>query len=437
MLDLETINQFKQLDLEDLSPYNDIITTALKEIEMRKRKEILSNHKFAIKQIVEHDKKGGEVIRWRTCLPNPDGTQGKQVKRKSLKDLEDIIIEFYKNKDKQCPTFKEVYLEWREYHWKLNNSTEGTKDKYITDYVRFIKGKSIEYKSIDKITDIQLEQFFLNAIIENNLTYNTFGKLFGYINNTFRYAFKHRIIKTNQMDYLNKSDFKHACTPKQIKTAETELLTDEQFDLLLEQIYKDIEKYPTNFTFYAVELAAKTGMRVGEVATLRWEDINYDKGYIRICRSDKYHKTRNKNDKIIKGEWVIEQTKTKTPRVFPLDDYIIESLNRIKSAQKKYNMESEWLFPHPKYGWTHSLMIASCCKNKGKQLGFEHPISIHSLRKTLNTDLRNNNVPVKICASLFGHSEKVNTEYYYYDTFSIMQKQEAIEKMHNKRLCTV
>lgn len=424
-----------KLDSVDLTPYNDIITTVLEEIEMRKRSEILDNHKFAIKQITERDKKGREVTRWRTCLPNPDGKQGKQVKKSTLKELEDAIVAFYSSREQECPTFKEVYLEWRDFHWLLNSSTEGTRDKYITDYFRFIKGSSIEDRPINKITDTQLERFFLDAIIKNNLTYNTFGKLFGYVNNTFKYAFKHRIIILNPMSYLSKSDFKNACKPKRVKTADTELVSSDELDLLMAQIRKDIKKHPTNFTFYAVELSAMTGMRVGEVATLKWKDINYDKGYINICRSDKYRKTRDDKGRIVEKKWVVEGTKTKTPRLFPIDDYIRESLDRIKDAQVRYGIESEWLFPHPKYGWTHSLMIASCCKNKGKQLGFDHPISIHSLRKTLNTNLRNSSVPVSICASLLGHSEKVNSEYYYYDNSTMHQKQMAIHEAH-KLLCT-
>ena len=427
MLDIDSI------DLKDLMPYNDIITTALEQIEMRKRAEILSNHKFAITQIVEKDKKGGDIVRWRTCLPNPDGTQGKQVKRKTLESLEDIIVEFYKNKENECPTFKEVYFEWRDYHWKLNNCKEGTRDKYITDYHRFIEGKLIEKKSIDKITDVNLEDYFLSTIIEQNLEYYTFTKLFGYFNGVFKYAFRHKIIHSNPMDYLSKADFKNACKQKKRKTAETELLSDEEFDLLMEQIYVDIGDNPTNFTFYAVEFAAKTGMRVGEIASLKWEDIDFNKGYINICRSDKLHKTRDNKGRIISKQWVIEGTKTGRSRLFPIDDSIKKSLDRIKKAQTDNDMESEWVFPHPTYGWTHSLMIASCCKNKGKQLGFRHPISIHSLRKTLNSDLRNNNVPVKMCASIFGHSERVNNEYYYYDNSSIKEKRDVVSVAHGKR----
>lgn len=432
MLDID----IKQLATEDLSPYNDIITTALEQIEMRKRKEILDNHKFSITRIVEKNRKGGEVVRWRTCLPNPDGSQGKQVKKSSLKDLEDAIVEFYKNKEKEYPTFKEVYLEWREYHWKMNNSTNGTKDKYVTDYFRFINNKSIESRPINKIDDSVIEQFFIGAITDNGLTYQTFGKLYSYFTGTFRYAFKHRIIASNPMEYLAKKDFRNACVAKKAKTSDTELVSDNELDLLLEQIYKDIEANPTNFAFYGVEFASKTGMRVGEIAALRWEDINFEKGYINICRSDKYHKVRDDKGRVIRREWVIEGTKTKMSRLFPIDDAIKKSLVRIKEAQQKYDMESEWVFPHREYGWTHSLMIASCCKNKGKQLGFRHPISIHSLRKTLNTDLRDNGVPTNICASLLGHSERVNSEYYYYDKSTMTQKHQVIEEAH-KRLCTV
>ena len=430
MLDIDLV------DLKDLSPYNDIITTALEQIEMRKRAEILDNHKFAITKIVERDKRGGDVVRWRTCLPNSDGTQGRQVKRKTLESLQDVIVDYYGKKENECPTFKEVYLEWREFHWKLNSSTEGTMDKYVTDYFRFIYGSSIEKKPINKIADSDLEKYFIDTIYRNSLTYNTFGKLYGYINNTFRYAVKHRIISSNPMDYLAKSDFKNACRAKTTKTAETELVSDTEFDLLMAQIQKDIQKNPTNFTFYAVELGAKTGMRVGEIATLKWEDINYEKGYIHIRRSDKYWKKRDDKGKIVERRWVIDTTKTKMPRLFPIDESIRESLDRIKSVQDEYGIKSEWVFPHPTYGWTHSLMIASCCKNKGRQLGFSHPISIHSLRKTLNTDLRNNGTPVSMCASLFGHSEKVNSEYYYYDNSTMRQKMIAVETAHKKRLCT-
>jgi integrase len=343
-------------------------------------------------------------------------------------------VDFYRSQDKEdVPTLKEVYLQWREYHWKLNNSSNGTKDKYITDYFRYIHDKPIESMHISDITDMDLENFFVDTILAEGIDYRTFGKLFGYFDGTFKYAFKHRMIKANPMLYLEKKEFRNTCTPKKQKTAESELIPDEAFDLLMEQLYQDMQDNPTNFTYYGVELAAKTAMRVGELATLKWEDINYKDGYILIRRSDKLNKVRDESGKVVKSYWSIGETKTKKNRRFPIDDSIRQSLDRIRKAQFEHDMVSEWVFPHPVYGWTHSLMIASCAKNKGKQLGFPFTVCIHKLRKTLNSDLRNNNASSKMCASMIGHTPEVNDDYYYYDNTDMEEKRKAIEKAHKKR----
>ena len=78
-------------------------------------------------------------------------------------------------------------------------------------------------------------------------------------------------------------------------------------------------------------------------------------------------------------------------------------------------------------------MIASCIKNKSKQLKLSKTYSIHALRKTLNSDLRNDNVSSKTCASLIGNTPDVNDEYYYYDNTDMEMKRKALEKVHSKR----
>ncbi len=44
---------------------------------------------------------------------------------------------------------------------------------------------------------------------------------------------------------------------------------------------------------YAIELAIYTGMRIGELTGLKWEDIVEDK-YILIRRSEKYDRTEKR-----------------------------------------------------------------------------------------------------------------------------------------------
>ena len=154
-------NDFERaIALAGQNGYDDVIANMCREIEMRERKAILAQHKFAISQVTEH-RAGGDIVRWRTNLPDKDGKKGKQIKKSTRKALEDAIVEFYRQRDKEdVLTFKDVYMQWREHHWLKNNSSNNTKDKYITDYFRYINGKPIESAPISDITDIQLEDDF-------------------------------------------------------------------------------------------------------------------------------------------------------------------------------------------------------------------------------------------------------------------------------------
>jgi len=415
-------------------------TQLLNHMHMKKREDIRKRHKFKISVIAEN-RKSGQITRYRTFLPDEDGRKGKAIIKTSEKELLDALIIFYRERDKEClPTFGDVYARWVAYHHKKNKSSNNTIDKYRTDYARFIKDTSMESLLITDITDVLLDEYFIDVITsytcrsgEAGLEYKPFGKLYGYFEGVFQYAYRHRLIDDNPMWRLSKKEYRATCKEVEEKTAETELIPDNEFNLLLDQIYADMKKHPDNFTFYAVEFAAKTGMRVGEVGTLRWSDINYQDGFIEVSRSDKYNKVRDENGKIIERYWTVEKTKTKKRRRFPIDDYIITSLNRIRKAQMLYNCASEWVFPHPVYGWTRSNLISSCIKNKCIQLGFSRTYGIHALRKTLNTDMRMDGASAKTCSSMIGNTPEVNDQYYSYDNSDLDMKKSYVESAHKKR----
>ena len=439
----ELIPPAQIVNLDDLRAlgYNDIYDSVCKEIEMRTRvrNEILSKHKFAITPKTEH-RKGGDITRYRTFLPDKDGKKGKEVVKSTEREVQDAIVEFYKAQiDISKYTLGDVYQEWSEYYHRLHNSSENTKLKYWTDYNRFFKNHPITNRRIAEITDNEIEDFFLDCITsyvtnngEHGLTYKAFGRLYGYMSGVFQRAYKLKIIASNPMLYLEKRDFINACRTAEEKTAETELVSDKHFDLILTQLYEDMKENPTYFATYAVELAALTGMRVAELATLKWEDINYDEGVIIISRSDKNKRILDENGNIT-HQWVVEKTKTKKKRKFPIDEYIARSLRRIRKIQMQHGMASEWLFPHNEYGWTHSSIISSCLKNKCLQLKLGRTYGIHAFRKTLNSDMRMDNAPAKMCASMLGNTVEVNDSYYFYDTSDMSEKTGYARRAHEKR----
>ena len=65
-------------------------------------------------------------------------------------------------------------------------------------------------------------------------------------------------------------------------------------------------------------------------------------------------------------------------------------------------------FPHEQYGWTRSSIISSWSKNKCIQLGLDRTYRIHAFRNMLNSDMRMDNAPAKMCGSMFGNTPEVN-----------------------------
>ena len=54
------------------------------------------------------------------------------------------------------------------------------------------------------------------------------------------------------------------------------------------------------------------------------------------------------------------------------------------------------------------------------------------MRKTINSNLRKNGVPVTITASILGHTPEVNEKYYTYDTSNLAEKQKIIKDRNAK-----
>ncbi len=73
-----------------------------------------------------------------------------------------------------------------------------------------------------------------------------------------------------------------------------------------------------------------SGVRVGEIAALMWDDIQ--NGMIVVNKSEKYNRE--------KKEYWIGPTKNGKERYMPLTDEIINLLMRIKAVQQKYGFSS-------------------------------------------------------------------------------------------------
>ncbi len=380
------------------------------EAESMKKKDILSKHK------IWQDKCTGY---WKTYIPDENGKR-QQRSRKDKHELENLVIDYYLEHANDPPvvvvrpkTFKQCWKGYMEYH-KVEIS-DNTVFKYETDYKRYFLNSSIESMKVRDINKEDMIVFLVDKIKALSLPKRSARQLFNYANNVFDHALTHHYIDYNPMMQLKCRQFYKHCVERK-KTTESRTVSDEDMHKILNQLHKDHEKNERMMPPYAVELAMYTGMRVGEIAGLRWDHVKDD--YLIVDCYETFNRAKKQYE-------IIPHTKNYEDRKVPINKPIRDLLDRVKDVQTRWAFPREFVFSN-RSGRIHTHLISSCIKNKCIQLGIPHK-SIHALRRTLSSKMKCAGVPTPVVCAILGHSESVNEEYYTYDVSSWSVKENAMD----------
>ncbi len=395
------------------------LTDMQEQIDMTK-KQVLDLHKKM------YNYWQGKNGKWYSYLPKEgvDKPKGKQIESISQEKLDNRIVEYYVNAEKEkkdqensCPTFLEVYYMWRKV--KDLELDDNSIYKYNTDCKRFFKGTEFTETPINQINENTIRRFILETIKELELCKETCRKFYGYIKNVIRYARIEKIIVENPIEFLEAKDFSKHCVV--VDRTEKGYYTDDELAVIFKALNGYYTSNPTYMPAYAIELAIYTGMRVSELSTLKWSDIT--DSCININKSAKHNRLKN--------EFSVGKTKTKKSRVYPNDEQITKLLSKIKHIQTEYGILCEWIFTDGNGGYTHARNITDCmtrlCRENGLSGG-----GITKLRKTTSSDLQSKGVPKSVVASMLGHTTEVNEKYYTYDTSNLDEKQKIIQERNAK-----
>lgn len=210
-------------------------------------------------------------------------------------------------------TFEEVYKLWFEQH----KATVKESSAYIHNTI--IKVQVLPYFGtlrVDKI-DTAYCQKQVNRIFKTLKNYNSAINL---IRRIFDYAKVMKQIKTNPMNDV--------IIPKKRKTLDdtdkpVNFYTKEQLRTFLETL-KEHAPYQM---YVAFRVMAFTGMRKGELAALKWSDVDFENGTISINKTVAFNNA---------GKFHIQTPKTrKSIRTISIDDTTLNALKMWKNELRK------------------------------------------------------------------------------------------------------
>ena len=166
-----------------------------------------------------------------------------------------------------------------------------------------------------------------------------------------------------------------------------------------------------------------TGMRVGELAALKWSCIDED--FIHIDFSEHRLDYSDRPSELIIGE-----PKNGKHRVIPITKEIRELLDIIQSIHHASPTSDDFIFVRSNGSRYSGHCIGSALARRADEAGISKT-SIHGIRRTVSSMLRII-LPAKAVAEMLGHLETTNERFYNYDICEISEKRKALSEMSSK-----
>ena len=364
------------------------ISTIEREIEMQNRKKYLDMHDQKIWQ--------GCDGRWYTYL-KPQSKR-RLISASSLEDLEDKIVCHYQEKV-ESPTIEDVFYEWHNERLKYKEISKGTYDKYVNDYKRFFGDSQLSKRKIKTITEEELDLYIRATIVDKELTHKAFSSLRTIIRGIFKYAKRKKYADISITQFFQDLDLSKRMFKKKINDPKSQVFTESEIPKLIEWL----DKHP-RVSNYGVILALQTGLRTGELAALKFSDIEND--VLHIQRQEIKYKGEENGEVIHE---IVDYCKTEMgDRYIYLTESAIKTIKKIKLL----NPFNEYMmFENGEKVLTNTFndRLALACRK------LDIPVrSMHKLRKTYGTTLIDNGVDESLIMDQMGHKDISTTRKYYY-----------------------
>ncbi len=342
------------------------------------------------------------------------GKTESEVKKK-LKALQAEIIK-YDSINLPKLTLTELLTDWqttaKKYELKSSSydRLEQTINNNIVPYIGYLQITALTPQDI---------QNYINELTDKGYSYSTIKKSYNAVNAALKFAL--------ERDYIRKNPCIGIKLPKQIQRAKSdiEFFSDEEVNIISQSA---ISRYKTGrYKYkhgYAIIILLNTGLRVGELLALKWDNVDFVNKQIYVAETRGQIIDRSDSEQ----KYIMADRSTKTQsscRYVPINAKTAEALLYFKGLG--YN--NPYVMANSDSNVITYRNLFRVLSNILELNKINHG-SLHTLRHTFATRLFRNNVDIKVISELLGHSD-VSITYNIYTHVIQEQKKKAVDILDN------
>ena len=229
---------------------------------------------------------------------------------------------------------------------------------------------------------------FMAAKQRDGLSYKTVNNILNFLHGLFRHAMKRGWTNANPVAAVDRPRGNGA-------DPDIRFLDLEEFEALLRAVPDDVLG-PTEVVLYRA--AGMTGLRQGELVALRWRDVDWGAGVIRVRRN------------YTRGEFGAPKSR-RSSRAVPMADRLATELER-HFQDSPYQGDDDLVFAHPQTG--HVLDASKMRKRYKEALARAglRDVRFHDLRHTFGTHMAAAGAPLRAIQEWMGHRDYKTTLVY-------------------------
>lgn len=240
-------------------------------------------------------------------------------------------------------SFSDFLDQWIEMECKLS-CKEVTVNGYKKKIRLYIKPALGEYRL--KFITKNILQEFITKMYNDGFSTNTISSIKGILSKSFTFAVDRHYLMTSPATRL--------ITPTNLQPNKP-TRQKQHIYLTKEQIDSIFARFPEGTTAYIpLMIAYHTGLRLGEIYGLVWEDIDFKNKTLAVNRQVQWYqgertqeeKKRTNGTSESNGYWYFSEPKYKSYRIIDLDDVILEILQTELAKQQKAKAYYDEYYTH-------------------------------------------------------------------------------------------